>query len=222
MSKILIYRDEGVAQSSFQNLFEALSRYLSAFCTIQPVNHDHFISQEWEKTTRLLVFPGGRDLPYHLKLQGSANRRIRNYVNEGGRYFGVCAGGYYGSAYVEFEKGGPFEIIGPRELAFFPGKAVGPAYQGPFSYHSEIGARAAQIRWKWGLCPVYFHGGCLFEGAEKYSSIQILARYSDLPKEPAAAVYCPYGRGAALLIGVHPEYSMYKTLLKYLINKILT
>ena len=39
------------------------------------------------------------------------------------------------------------EVKGPRELAFFRGKAVGPVYLG-FCYESEAGAHAAPIAFR--------------------------------------------------------------------------
>jgi hypothetical protein len=39
------------------------------------------------------------------------------------------------------------EVKGPRELAFFKGKAVGPVYPG-FCYESEAGAHAAPIAFR--------------------------------------------------------------------------
>src|SRR5439155_581244 len=83
----------------------------------------------------LFIMPGGRDQPYHAGLQGEANQQIRAFVEEGGAYVGICAGAYYGSARVEFDRGFPLEVCEERELCFFSGTAVGPAYgKGTFAY----------------------------------------------------------------------------------------
>lgn len=52
------------------------------------------------------------------------------FVHAGGRYLGLCAGAYYGCARVVFEPGTPLEVVGDRELAFFPGIARGAAFPG--------------------------------------------------------------------------------------------
>ena len=39
-----------------------------------------------------IVFPGGRDSPYHDKLKGPGNKLIRRFVESGGWYLGLCAG----------------------------------------------------------------------------------------------------------------------------------
>ena len=53
-----------------------------------------------------------------------------DYVKSGGSYLGLCAGAYYGCARVVFEPGTPLEVVGGRELQFFPGTARGAAFPG--------------------------------------------------------------------------------------------
>ena len=94
---------------------------------------------------QLLVLPGGRDLPYCSRLNGTGNEQIRDFVKAGGSYLGLCAGGYYGASYVQFAVGDPvLEVVGPRELKFYPGVARGPTFPG-FRYDNHAGARACAI-----------------------------------------------------------------------------
>ncbi len=53
----------------------------------------------------------------------------------------------------------------------------------------------------------YYNGGCAFIAPEEHRNVTVIARYADLPQEPAAIVQCRVGKGLALLSGVHPEYS---------------
>lgn len=127
---------------------------------------------------QLLVMPGGRDLPYCRKLNGEGNDNVRAFVRNGGSYLGLCAGGYYGASYVSFAKGDPvMEVVGSRELKFYPGVAWGPTYPG-FQYDSNLGARVCSLN----LQPpvrhllaevasehttslsVYYNGGGYFQG----------------------------------------------------------
>ena len=166
--------------------------------------------------------PGGADLAYARTLNGAGNRRIARYVRSGGAYLGFCAGGYYGSKKCEFEIGDPkLEVVGERELAFFPGTCRGCAFAG-FVYHSEEGARAAELKvdksvLAHGSVPSafksYYNGGGVFVDTPKYKdqSVEILASYAEdlsvAPGEGAAAVvYCKVGDGAAVLTGPHPEH----------------
>lgn len=156
------------------------------------------------KKVSLFIMPGGRDRPYHAALKGIGNAQIRAFVENGGTYLGICAGAYYGCKRVEFDRGYPLEVCEERELAFFPGTAVGPAYgKGTFAYDSEKGARVAKIGTANGTFHSYYNGGCFFEG--DYSHVRILARYLDLPGTPPAIIECSIGKGKAILSGVHLE-----------------
>lgn len=158
----------------------------------------------WHETCSLLIMPGGRDRPYHADLKGEGCRRIRDFVEQGGTYLGICAGAYFGAKRVEFDQGFPLEVSEERELMFFHGAAVGPAYgKGTFDYHSQKGARAAKVKTSQGVFHTYYNGGCTFDG--DFSSCRILARYADLPDEPPAILECRVGKGKAILSGVHIE-----------------
>ncbi|MFZ0565070.1 MAG: BPL-N domain-containing protein [Chlamydiales bacterium] len=206
---ILVYLDAGVAPRSFRHTLKALKEELGHLFRIQKVDHQFFLKSPWEEKTALIVMPGGRDVPYHAHLRGEANRRIQAFVKEGGCYFGICAGAYYGASEVEFEKGEELEVCESRELAFFPGKAIGPVFEkGVFRYDSESGSRNANIQWEGGVCSLYFNGGCYFKKAETYSNVKVIGYYLDLPQAPAAVVECKVGKGKAILSGVHPEYAL--------------
>jgi biotin---protein ligase len=170
--------------------------------------------------------PGGADMGYCKTFNGAGNRRIAQFVYRGGAYLGLCAGGYYGSGRCEFEVGDPkMEVVGSRELSFFPGTCRGLAFAG-FVYGSDVGARAAKLRVKEeafkgmksteNLSPEfksYYNGGGVFVDAEKYEDqkVQILASYTEdlnveSGSEKAALVHCKIGEGNVVLSGVHPEY----------------
>ncbi len=212
--QIVVYSDEGVGPASLRYLVNSLKR-ISFLKEYQVVRYGHRQLSEgnWQEKTVLLVFPGGRDIYYHKHLEGAPNRVIRDYVEYGGNFLGICAGGYYGSGLISFEEGGELEIIEDRELGFFPGLARGPVYgNGMFRYGSESGARIAHLEWtEHGgdfkkKFVSYFNGGCEFVGAEDHENVKILARYEDVDKSPTAIVECMVGQGKAILSGVHPEY----------------
>lgn len=164
------------------------------------------IDGDWERSISCLIVPGGRDRPYHAALKGAGNRKIRAFVERGGSYLGLCAGAYYGCEAVDFDRGLPSEVCEKRELAFFSGAGVGPAYgKGTYDYASRKGARAARLSSPLGSLHAYYNGGCFFSG--DLSSCRILARYLDLPREPAAIIACAVGKGKAILSGVHLEIS---------------
>jgi biotin--protein ligase len=160
----------------------------------------------------MVIFPGGRDVPYLRALQGAANQRIRDYVLNGGRYLGICAGAYYGCASLCFEPGGALEVVDERELSFFPGCAAGPALGlGQFAYESMQGARIASLSltkpyFSEPTAKAYYNGGCKFVQAASYQNVTVLAHYDELKESSPAIILCKVGQGKALLCGVHPEY----------------
>lgn len=187
-----------------------------------PVTGDMLVKEPWSATCALLVVPGGADLGYGRTLNGVGNRRIEQFVKRGGAYLGFCAGGYYGCKRCEFEVGNKsLEVTGDRELAFFPGTCRGGAFPG-FVYHSEAGARAAELKVAagalGGTVPAvfrsYYNGGGVFVDAPSFDTVEVLASYTEaLNVDPgngsAAVVHCKVGDGAAILTGPHPEFVPY-------------
>lgn len=201
----------------------SLRRLLSPNYAVITVEGDAIIKEPWAASCALLVFPGGADLNYCRTLNGEGNRRIIQYVSGGGAFLGLCAGGYYGSKRCEFEVGGgKMEVIGERELAFFPGTCRGLAFPG-FVYHSEAGARAAELKVNHGAfgakhkdlpetLRVYYNGGGVFVDAEtlKERGVEVLASFTEELKvesgpAKAALVYRKVGDGHVVLTGPHPE-----------------
>ncbi|KAK4166774.1 biotin--protein ligase [Cladorrhinum sp. PSN259] len=222
---VLVYTGTGSTLESVRHCIYSLRRLLSPNYAVIPVTESALLKEPWAPTCALLVFPGGADLGYCRILNGTGNRIISQFIRRGGAYLGFCAGGYYGSQRCEFEVGNPgFEVVGSRELAFFPGMCRGGAFKG-FEYHSERGARAAEILVRKGkfteledlpdIFKCYYNGGGVFVDADKLEAesekVQILAEYKDkLDVESgdikAAVVYCKVGEGVAILTGPHPEF----------------
>jgi biotin--protein ligase len=212
----------GSTVESVRHCLYTLRRLLGPNYAVIPVTGDMLIKEPWTASCAALVFPGGADQGYCRTLNGEGNRRIKRYVESGGVYIGFCAGGYYGSKRCEFEVGDKImEVVGDRELAFFPGIARGCAFKG-FVYHSEKGARAAELQVDKSVLSAgsvpniftsYYNGGGVFVDASKYidQGVEVLASYTedlavDSGKGSAAIVYCKVGQGAAMLTGPHPEF----------------
>ena len=200
---IKVYFDEGVVKTPYKSLLFELSKW-----NVSSISAKEIINSNWENETKLLIIPGGRDVPFHEALMGKGNAKIRSFVENGGSFLGICAGGYYGCKSVEFDIGMPLEVVGKRELAFFPGTGRGPAYgPGTYQYDSESGAQATNLSDSFyeNSFKTYFNGGCYFAEAEKYQQIKTLSRYLDIPGTPSAIIECPIGKGKAILSGVHFE-----------------
>ncbi|GAA5805580.1 biotin-protein ligase [Helicostylum pulchrum] len=220
---VLVYNDLGASPNSVKHTINTLKTILGHVYDIMEIDQKVLQQEPWEVGCAMLVMPGGRDMPYCQALNGEPNTRIQRYVNNGGRYLGLCAGAYYASTEIEFEKGrAVMEIIQPRELGFYPGISRGTVYPG-FVYNSESGAKSVSVKLEPGLIDarlpseikMYYNGGGYFVHPEKYDNVTVLCRYkdpseqcTDEPEGPAAVVHCKVGNGHALLIGTHPEYDI--------------
>ncbi|KAI9846795.1 MAG: biotin holocarboxylase synthetase [Sclerophora amabilis] len=220
---VLVYSGNGSTVESVRHCLYTLRRVLGSKYAVVPVTGDIILKEPWTSSCALLVFPGGADLGYCRTLNGEGNRRISQYVRRGGSFLGLCAGGYYGTSRCEFEVGQKrLEVVGSRELGFFPGTCRGCAFSG-FVYHSEEGARAPELEvdkstLTGGTIPdvfrSYYNGGGVFVDAGKFKDqgVEVLARYTealdvDGGDGSAAVVYCKVGEGAAVLTGPHPEFA---------------
>ncbi|KAG2213837.1 hypothetical protein INT47_001106 [Mucor saturninus] len=217
---VLVYDDLGASPNSVKHTVNTLKALLGHAYDIIQIDHTVLQSEPWEVHCAMLVMPGGRDMPYCQALDGAPNTRIRSFVEGGGIYLGICAGAYYGSHHIEFEKGrASMEIIQSRELGFYPGLARGTTYPG-FVYNSESGAKSVSVvlEGQFEHLPreinMYYNGGGYFVEPEKYENVTVLGRYKTPsalckePKGPAAIVQCKVGKGNAILIGTHPEYDI--------------
>ncbi|KAF2761416.1 putative biotin apo-protein ligase [Pseudovirgaria hyperparasitica] len=221
---VLVYSGHGATKESIRHCLYTLRRLLSPNYAVIPVDGNIILKEPWSATCALLVFPGGADTGYCRTLNGDGNRKITQFVNRGGNFIGFCAGGYYGSNRCEFEVGDKkMEVVGDRELGFFPGACRGLAFPG-FVYNSEAGARAVELKANKDAFPtsigleapfrVYYNGGGVFVDAEKLKSrgVEVLASFTedlnvDSGEGSAAVVYRRIGEGHVILTGPHPEFA---------------
>ncbi|KIZ05719.1 biotin--protein ligase [Monoraphidium neglectum] len=144
-ARVAVYRGEGAGWRSVQSAVASISRLLPPDrFLVDTMATRELLAGGWQARVALLVMPGGADLPYCKHLNGAGNALIRDYVSGGGSYLGICAGAYYACARVEFEAGSAMEVIGERELCFFPGVARGAVVPG-FDYQTERGAAAVPL-----------------------------------------------------------------------------
>ncbi|KXT18319.1 hypothetical protein AC579_954 [Pseudocercospora musae] len=220
-TNVLIYSGPSTSLPSVRHVTWTLRRLLGPKYAIQVISSDQLLKEPWPSTCALLVIPGGADSGYCRILDGEGNRRIKTYVNSGGNYLGLCAGGYYGTSKCEFEVGRRgWEVVGERELAFYPGICRGLAFKG-FVYGSEKGARAVKLKVNAASLAgstegfsSYYNGGGVFVDAASLEDrgVEVLATYDedlavDSGEPKAAVVFRKVGEGAALLTGPHPEFA---------------
>mgnify|MGYP001030502596 CR=1 FL=1 len=201
---ILIYQDY-VHNSGI--LYRALCHYYGrervGFCDAEDI-----MGGILGPAIHLFVMPGGADLYYCEKLNGAGNRRIRDYVEKGGNYLGICAGAYYACREIEWGKNTDQEIIGARELNFIDCLAKGPIRDfikdGDInqSWNSAVTISVTDASEPVQIITAY-SGGPVF--TEIRDDTKIIASFSDLPEPNASVLEKIIGRGKVLLSSTHPE-----------------
>lgn len=216
---VLVFNGSGVSPQALEHCMWSLKKTLGAGYDIQQVGSDHLQRTPWEVGCAMLVMPGGRDRAYLEALGPTAVDKIRRYVtDDGGSYFGICAGAYFAARRIEFEKGRvEYEIVEPRPLGLFPGRARGTVFPG-FVYGTEAGAHAVELCIDSSFsCSAhvarkiisYYNGGCAFDfdgDSADAGDWTVLASYAAKDNLPAI-VFGRVGKGKVLLSGAHPEYA---------------
>jgi len=193
MKRAYLYCDEGAGAFS---VYAAKNHFRDYKITL--ITAAKIIADGIPDYIDLFIMPGGADRPYAKKLNGAGNQIIKNYIQNGGAYLGICAGAYFGCARIEFQKGTKHEICESRELALFDGVGMGcltdiaPVYDNTLS-----SAAIANLSIYW--------GGCSFEGVQ--DAVNIISRYEDIKGAPPAIISTAYGKGSVILSGVHFEVS---------------
>jgi glutamine amidotransferase-like uncharacterized protein len=150
-------------------------------------------------TAKLYVQPGGGDLDeIWPHVRGYASH-IRKYVKNGGRYLGICLGGYLAGTLPGFD--------------LLPGSGQTDQYitsKGAV-VTTEIDT-VVPLYWRGKLRHVYFQDGARFDLDLEAAPTEILATYTN--GKIAAAVQ-HVGEGRVGMVGPHPEadeewYTMYK------------
>lgn len=212
-NSIYIYNDDGAGKNALEYIYDTLASITTAY-KINFINAEDILYEKWTKNAALLIIPGGADIPYTKKLNGKGNKIIKQYVKNGGSYLGLCAGAYYGSNFVEFDKNGELEVLEERELAFFPNKVIGPVLA-RYDYKTNSGARVALLKLDipnendFTNLKVYYNGGGYFYNANFYKNVKVLAYYhieKDATYLPAL-IEIKHNKGTVILSGVHFEYS---------------
>lgn len=205
MKNIFIYSGLGASFDCIKDVYYFFKSFASSNYEIKYIHYWNIINENWEKNTELIVFPGGADLGYERNLGIIGCQKIRDFVKNGGKYLGICAGAYFAGSFLEFAKGTKLEIIEKRNLALFEGTTLGPILK-PYNYDDESGACAAELNFFSKKVYVYYNGGCTFipNSENSMKNVDVMATYVKRNNLPAI-IRCNLGSGVAILSGVHFE-----------------
>lgn len=202
--KILVYYDLGTNEQSTGAIITQLKQGYPQM-KIETVSAETLRKTAWEDQCAALVMGGGVCSIWEHSLKEKGMRRIRNFVQNGGKYLGICAGAYFAASTSVFSLLEQPVIEKRRPLQFYPGIASGPIFP-TFDHLSPQAALAARIDLvaQSGLC--YYQGGCYFNITEDSWNTKVIGKYAS-PFDGAAIISCKVGSGTAVLCGPHPEFA---------------
>ncbi|KAF8208185.1 biotin-protein ligase [Mycena galopus ATCC 62051] len=206
---VLVYSGPEVIQTSLDHTLSTLRHILLPFYSVQPISQPALVSQPWQASCALLVFPGCRDI-----VLSKASPAIEGYVQSGGVFLALGTGSHYSSRGLD---SGILNVastsISKDMLLRFSDRESG-SYIYP-SFHaggSDDTPRPVAIQPMDGerIDVMFQNGDTEVVGVEDGKrNVRVLARYLDNGAEgPVAGVLCMVGAGKIILWAPSPEYPL--------------
>ena len=159
--------------------------------TVEEVNDSQILGNYLDDCD-ILVFPGGSENRYTIDLQYMTGvSKIRDFVANGGSYFGICGGSTYGANIVNLFNGSMTPMNKPGDLIQITTMYTDQTCTGP-----DLSS-----------CPANF--STMYYASQYFvpdSGVEVhtVARYG--PVGVAGMIAFEYGHGTVFLSSPHPEY----------------
>jgi len=193
-------------------------------CFYSTINKDTILISDLNKYD-LILFPGGDMWVYKSHLSATGINKIKEYVQFGGGYIGICAGSYFAADKIVWRgwANEPRQYLTITGLGLFSGIADGPiddyapTYQ---DYNCIVNINRSypitkdipqQLDYAYSFGPKFI--------IEDSSNVSILGRTASGNNSVVLAVQ--YEQGRVFLTGLHPEFDEDKSSWKMISNAIL-
>lgn len=223
---VAIYNDS-IAPSGYsgvwQNGVTAIKNMVAnAGLTYEEITYSdlNYSDQNFSSLYRIILIPGGFAKWYNYWISRAGKDRIRNFINNGGGYFGICAGAFFavdktiweGTSY---DDGAGYNAYGEwtgYDLDLFQGSGTGPMnaiadWNGEGYNMTAINFQSDNTVLR-GYKQVPYTEDILYFGGPYFSpdagsGVEVLATYN-YNGQPAVVAF-NYGSGRVVLSGPHPE-----------------
>jgi glutamine amidotransferase-like uncharacterized protein len=183
IAPVLLFSGAGTSRNDVTAVEAILESSHLGYATVNSSQLNRLTQSQFSRY-RLLIVPGGNFVEMGNNLTASATANVRNAVNGGLSYFGICAGGFlaghFPAPYMSFN------LSSGVQFGFYSAESAG--------------VRKAAVRITTAEGPAldqYWEDGPQFTGWG-----QVAAKY---PDGTPAIVEGPFGDGWVILSGVHPE-----------------
>jgi glutamine amidotransferase-like uncharacterized protein len=203
---IALYSGDGAWKLGLRHWKKFLKRYRFSYQTVSPndilsgaLTHDRFSA---------IVMPGGKSWIYLEDLGVEGGEKIRQFVEAGGGYFGICAGAFYATSFRQGGRATGSYGIGLLDGIAFDGTAlnVNPFKDGTSWYPFFLEGFQSQYK-------ILLLGGPSFRYSEyeaQEKQIEVVSRFRVI-NEPSV-IALKYGEGRVILSGPHPEVDERRTI----------
>ena len=168
-------------------------------------------------TVAAFFLPGGAKPQYDQQIGQHGFGLIREYVREGGAFYGICAGAYYASRELDWQEGTAEHKHKWPGLGFFNGLAKGPE-RSLITHNKEFGQwydaaivditpADTDVKNASGPARVLYWDGPIFHSPDNFAGNEVLATIQVQGQTTPAIIKVPNGKGFAILSSVHPETS---------------
>ncbi|MFQ5729643.1 MAG: BPL-N domain-containing protein [Waddliaceae bacterium] len=209
IQRVFIYTGNATRDGVYYDGVEkikALFRELKCPWEIIEVTQEEFHPEQFVPKEALFIVPGARASDLDDQIGGKISG-IREFVEDGGYYLGICGGAYWASKNVSYQLSRTETLEKIRDLAFFNGIVKGPLRFSKFGNDRPHGV--ANVKWRTLSFPfpALIMGGGSFIDAEQSEQCEVLAEYADVPEKLKNAIIKNYvGKGISILAGPHLEW----------------
>ncbi len=182
-----IYIDPG---AFYKNLQASQEFFEWAKISYKTVKAKDIIKGKIFNKIKVIYFPGGWAGFYSRDIGKKGGRNIVNFIKNGGKFLGICAGAYFGAKNIVWEN------IKYKGILKLYDSAIGPINE--ISPWPNIGLANIKFSDRTNK-KMYYLGGPYLKIKKEYTP---LAYYSN---GKLAAAYFSFGKGSVYLIGFHPE-----------------
>ncbi|KAJ7845897.1 biotin-ligase [Mycena leptocephala] len=206
---VLVYSGPEVIQTSLDYTLSSLRSIVLPFYSVQPITQPALVSQPWQATCALLVFPGCRDI-----VLSKASVAIDAYVQGGGVFLALGTGSHYSSRGLDqgILNVASTSISKDMLLRFFDRESGSYIYPSFHSSGSDDTPRpvAIQPMDSERIDAMFQRGTSEVAGVDEGKrNVRVLARYLDNHVEGAVAgVLYTVGHGKIILWASSPEYPL--------------
>lgn len=212
---IRVYNGYGASELAQQTIAQRFNHHRIKACSISA---EKIKASEFQKDTDILVFGGKSVTQFKQALGEQGLDAIKTYVENGGHYLGICAGGYFGAKQIDFvgrETNGDLYTKQAKGLGFFNGIAKGSLTEvaSPYTGTADsaeimtIATHKDSIKYQ-----TLYWGGPQFIPNNEHpkKDTRILSHFNTATGDNLImGVQCDVGDkgGKATLLGYHPEVS---------------